>query len=366
MNNIQKLAQLGQSIWLDNIHRKMLESGELKRLTDQGVLGVTSNPSIFEKAIAGSVDYDEQLSVLIQEGASTNEIYEALVLQDIGMAADILRPIYDRTDGLDGYVSLEVSPELANETERTIEEAKRYFELLGRPNIMIKVPATQAGIPAIEELIAAGININVTLIFALSNYEDVTSAYIKGLERASQDGKNIHSITSVASFFVSRVDTAVDAALKEVDNQELQGKLAVANAKLAYARSKEIFSGEAWDQLVSMGARLQRPLWASTSTKNPAYSDVLYLDELIGPSTVNTVPPKTLESFLDHGTVSLTLESDVDQARDQLERIDNLGIDFDAITEKLQEDGVQAFAKSYRNLITAIDDKCEQMKAKAT
>ncbi|MGD2163607.1 MAG: transaldolase [Anaerolineales bacterium] len=365
MNNIQKLAELGQSIWLDNIHRKMLESGELKGLTELGVLGVTSNPSIFEKAIAGSADYDEQLKMLTQEDASTNEIYEALVLRDIGMAADILRPVYERTDGLDGYVSLEVSPELANETKQTVEEAKRFFDLLRRPNIMIKVPATDAGIPAIEELIAAGVNINVTLIFAISNYEKVAGAYIQGLERALQEGKDIHRIASVASFFVSRVDTAVDAALDQIDNHALQGELAVANAKLAYRRFNEIFSGSDWDRLASAGARVQRPLWASTSTKNPAYSDILYVAELIGSSTVNTVPPSTLESFLDHGNAVLTLETNVDQAREQLEQVRSLGIDFGAITSKLQHDGVEAFAKSYRNLIAAIDEKCKQMKVQA-
>lgn len=362
MNNIQKLADLGQSIWLDNIHRKMLESGELKALIDKGVLGVTSNPSIFEKAITGSADYDPQLRKLIEEGASTVDIYEALVLRDIEMAADELRPVYQRTDYLDGYVSLEVSPELAHDTDATIEEAKRYFGLLDRPNIMIKVPATDAGIPAIEQLIAAGVNVNVTLIFALSNYEDVAQAYIKGLQRAHGAGRELHSIASVASFFVSRVDTAVDEALNDAGNETLLGKIAVANAKLAYQRFHEIFSGENWRTLASAGARVQRPLWASTSTKNPAYPDTLYLDALIGAQTVNTVPPATLDSFLDHGQVALTLQEDVDAAREQVEGLARAGVNLEAITDKLQVDGVAAFADSYRKLIDAIEEKCTEMK----
>ena len=365
MNKIQSLADLGQSIWLDNIHRKMLETGELQDLIDTGVLGVTSNPSIFEKAISKSSDYDEQLKAMLAEGSNTDEIYEALVLQDIAMAADTLKQVYDRTDGLDGYVSLEVSPELAEDTDGTIEEAKRYFSSLDRPNIMIKVPATDEGIPAIEALIAAGVNVNVTLIFARSNYEKVARAYLAGLKRASESGKDLLGIASVASFFVSRVDTAVDSALEDSGNQDLQGKLAIANAKLAYKRFKQIFNGEEWQRLAGSGARVQRPLWASTSTKNPSYPDTLYVDELIGPSTVNTVPPETLDSYLDHGEVQANLERGVDQAEQQLTELKELGIDFDAITRKLQEDGVEAFANSYRNLLAAIEGKCERMKAQS-
>jgi transaldolase len=364
MNKIQEITDLGQSIWLDNIHRKMLETGGLQNLIDEGISGVTSNPSIFEKAIAGSTDYDDQLISMLGQKASIIEIYEALVLRDIGMAADTLKQVYDRTDGLDGYVSLEVSPELADNTKGTIEEAKRYFTLLNRPNIMIKVPATEAGIPAIEALIGAGVNVNVTLIFARTNYEDVAQAYINGLQRAENAGIELHGIASVASFFVSRVDTAVDKMLAEIGNEKLQGKLAIANAKLAYRRFKQIFNGSTWDRLEKMGARAQRPLWASTSTKNPAYPDTLYVDGLIGPSTVNTVPPTTLDSYLDHGKVALTLEQDVETAQDQFNQIKELGIDFNVITQKLQEDGVDAFAKSYRNLIDSINEKCKQMKVK--
>jgi transaldolase len=327
---------------------------------------VTSNPSIFEKAITGSPDYDEQLEDLIQSGASTGEIYEALVLDDIGQAADILKQVYDKTDGLDGYVSLEVSPELAHDTQGTIEEAKRFFNLLKRPNILIKVPATDAGIPAIEELIASGVNVNVTLIFAISNYEQVANAYIHGLQRALDAGMDLHSIASVASFFVSRVDTAVDAALADVGSKALRGKIAIANAKLAYQRFKEIFSGQDWDRLASAGAQVQRPLWASTSTKNPAYPDTLYMDELIGPFTVNTVPPSTLQSYLDHGKVDETLEPGLVDAKRQVQELKELGIDFGAITGQLQIDGVEAFANSYRNLLASIDQKVEQMTVQAS
>lgn len=362
MNKIQQLAELGQSIWLDNIHRKMLNTGGLQDLIGMGILGVTSNPSIFEKAIAGSPDYDEQLEKLVKAGSNAGEVYEALVLEDIGNAADILKKVYDRTDGLDGYVSLEVSPELAHDTQSTIDEAKRYFSLLNRPNIMIKVPATDEGIPAIEELIGLGVNVNVTLIFALSNYEEVARAYIRGLERALQAGIELHSIASVASFFVSRVDTAVDAALGEIGNEALAGKIAIANAKLAYHRFKEIFSDQVWDRLASAGARVQRPLWASTSTKNPSYPDTLYMDGLIGQSTVNTVPPATLEQYLDHGIVENTLEAGLDEAEMQIQALKDAGINFGVITQKLQVDGVEAFAKSYRNLLSAIDEKIKQMK----
>lgn len=361
MNKLKQLADLGQSIWLDNIHRKMLKTGGLGGLIEKGILGVTSNPSIFEKAIAGSPDYDEQLEELVQSGANTGEIYEALVLDDIGQAADILMQVYKETDGLDGYVSLEVSPELAHDTQGTIEEARRFFSLLKRPNILIKVPATDAGIPAIEELIASGVNVNVTLIFAISNYEQVANAYIRGLQRALDTGIDLHSIASVASFFVSRVDTAVDTALAEVGSEALRGKIAIANAKLAYQKFKEIFSGQDWDRLASAGAQVQRPLWASTSTKNPAYPDTLYMDGLIGPFTVNTVPPATLQSYMDHGNVDETLEAGLGDAERQVEELKELGIDFGAITRQLQVDGVEAFANSYRNLLTSIEEKAEQM-----
>lgn len=363
MNNIQKLNEIGQSIWLDNIHRKMLESGGLNELIEQGVLGVTSNPSIFEKAITASSDYDEQLQQLVVEDRSITAIYDALVLEDIQQAADILRPVFEETEGLDGYVSLEVSPELAHDSDKTVAEAKRYFNQLGRPNIMIKVPATEAGIPAIESLISSGVNVNVTLIFGLDNYEKVAKAYINGLKTLHSEGGELHSVASVASFFVSRVDTAVDQALDGVGDTELKGKIAIANAKLAYRHFESIFSGSGWQVLAEAGAKVQRPLWASTSTKNPAYPDTLYLDGLIGARTVNTVPPGTLDAFLDHGQVVETLSQDVDSAEDQVNKLTDVGVDLKAVTDKLQQDGVEAFAKSYRNLLAAIGEKCESLKA---
>ncbi len=363
MTKLHELAQLGQAIWFDYIRRSFTDSGDLQKLLDQGVRGVTSNPSIFEKAIAGSADYDDDLRRLVDEGKSVEEIYEALVIDDIQKAADLLRPLYDESGGVDGYVSLEVSPTLAHDTEGTIAEAKRLFAVLGRPNVMIKIPATPAGISAIEAAIGAGINVNVTLIFSLAQYEAVSEAYLAGLEKLAATGGDVNQVASVASFFISRVDTAVDAALEKAGHTNLQGKIAIDNAKLSYARFRERFSGERWQKLAQAGARVQRPLWASTGTKNPSYSDTLYVDSLIGPDTVNTVPPATLQAFLDHGQVALILETDVAGARARLARLSELGIDLDAITQKLQDDGVAAFAKSFEALMASIETKREQLLA---
>ncbi len=363
MTKMHELAGLGQSIWYDNIRRALLDHGDLQALVEAGVTGVTSNPSIFEKAIAGSADYDEALEELVREGRSETELYEALAIEDIQRAADILRPVYDRTEGVDGYVSLEVSPTLAHDTEGTIAEARRLFGAVDRPNLMIKVPATPAGIPAIEALISEGININVTLMFSLAHYNAVTSAYIAGLEKLASTGGDLSKVASVASFFVSRVDTAVDRALDEVGNEELQGKIAIANAKVTYARFHEVFGGERWERLAARGARVQRPLWASTSTKNPIYPDTLYVDALIGADTVNTVPPATLDAFLQHGTVAATLESEMDRAREQLAQLADLGVDLEAITEMLQEEGVASFASAFESLMSSIAGKREQLLA---
>jgi transaldolase/glucose-6-phosphate isomerase len=357
MSKLHDLSKLGQSIWYDYIRRSFITSGELKSLVDGGLRGVTSNPSIFEKAIAGSADYDKTLRELVAQNKSINEIYEALVSQDISRAADILRPVYDGTKGLDGYMSLEVNPKLAHDTKGTVAEAKRLFAALNRPNLMIKVPATSAGIPAITELIGAGINVNVTLIFALENYKAVAEAYISGLEKLAASGGDLHKVASVASFFVSRVDTAVDAELAAKGNETLQGKIAIANSKVAYSISKEIFSGGRWQKLAKAGARMQRLLWASTGAKNPSYPDTLYLDQLIGADTVNTVPPATLNAFLDHGVVAATLEQSLDTAKTQLAQLADLGIDLKAITQKLQDDGVAAFAKSFESLMAGIEEK---------
>jgi transaldolase len=369
MSKLDQLAELGQSIWLDFIRRSLITSGELKALLDEGVRGVTSNPTILNQAIAGSNDYDRDVRRLAAEKGSLKEIYEALALEDIGNAADILRPVYDRTEGLDGYVSLEVSPRLAHDTGGTIDEARRLFGALGRPNVMIKVPATPAGIPAIETLIGDGININVTLIFSLQSYRAVIDAYLTGLENLAASGGDPSRVASVASFFISRIDTSVDRQLDALQAQDpdspllgsLKGKIAIASAKAAYALFKESVAGERWKRLAARGARVQRPLWASTSTKNPAYPDTMYVDLLIGPHTVNTTPPVTLDAFRDHGTVALTIEDGLDESREQLAQLAELGVDLEAITQDLLDDGVAGFAASFDSLLSSIRDKIDQL-----
>jgi transaldolase/glucose-6-phosphate isomerase len=364
MTKLHKLAEFGQAIWLDYIRRSFIEKGDLSELVESGLRGLTSNPSIFEKAIAGSRDYDDALEDLSQAGRSPQEIYEALAIADIQMAADVLRPVYDDTDGVDGYVSLEVSPDLAHDTEGTIEEVRRLFDAVSRPNVMIKVPATPEGIPAVETLIGEGINVNVTLMFSLDQYDQVAEAYISGLEDLDASGGDVSGVASVASFFVSRVDVMVDRMLDDIGTaaaQELKGTIGIANAKMAYQRFKATFEKERWSRLEEKGARLQRVLWASTSTKNPAYSDTLYPDNLIGPYTVNTLPPSTLEAFRDHGTVALTLETQMVTEQARLERLSALGIDLDAVTDRLLEEGVQKFADPFADLMESIEDKLEQL-----
>ncbi len=357
MTKLHELAELGQAIWLDYISRSLMASGELQELVDQGLRGVTSNPSIFEKAIAGSADYDEDLNRLVRDGRSVAEIYENLAMSDIRSAADVLRPVYEKSGGADGYVSLEVNPALAHDTGATIAEARRLFASLERPNVMIKVPATPAGIPAIETLIGEGVNINVTLIFSLEQYEAVATAYIAGLEKLALAGGNVGRVASVASFFISRIDTAVDKALEEIGNTEIRGKIAIDNAKIAYRRFREIFQGESWEKLAARGGRVQRPLWGSTSTKNPTYPNTLYVDSLSGPNTVTTLPPATLDDFLDHGTVAATVDIDVEGARNRMAELAELGIDLDAITNKVLDEGVASFAKSFEGLIASITEK---------
>ncbi|HRE47880.1 MAG TPA: bifunctional transaldolase/phosoglucose isomerase, partial [Aggregatilineales bacterium] len=348
---------LGQSIWYDNIRRLFLENGEIARLIEAGVLGMTSNPTIFEKAIAGSTDYDADMRRLVEAGETPNAIYEALAVGDIRRAADLLQPVYEETNGVDGYISLEVNPLLAHDTEGTIREAQRLFALVGRPNVMIKVPATPEGIPAIATLIAGGININVTLIFALDKYREVMDAYLAGLEKRLAVGGDLTRIASVASFFVSRVDSAVDKLLAAKGNTDLQGKVAIANAKVAYALFQTVFSGTRWAKLTEAGARVQRPLWASTGTKNPAYPDTHYVDTLIGPDTVNTMPPATLEATLDHGVPAATIMQGMDTAHAQLAQLGALGIDIDGVTQTLLEEGVEAFKKSFESLMGSITVK---------
>lgn len=367
MNRLHELNRAGQSVWLDFIERGMVQSGELKELVSDGVTGVTSNPSIFQQAITTSEAYAEDLQELATEGKDAKAIFEELAVADIQSAADILRPVYDKTDKYDGYVSIEVSPDLAYDTAATIAEAQSLWKSVNRPNLMVKVPATEAGIPAIEQLISEGININVTLIFSLARYKKVKEAYIKGLEKRLASGQSVAGIASVASFFVSRVDVNIDEQLSKLENAELQGKAAIANAKLAYAQFQEVFGqnrpNERWSKLEAAGAQVQRPLWASTGTKNPDYSDVLYVDTLIGPHTVNTMPPKTLEAFQDHGTVSRTVDVDVEEARQQLEGIEKLGISIDEVTDVLEEEGVQKFEDSFVQLLDAINEKREKLVA---
>jgi transaldolase len=361
MGKLHDLAELGQAVWFDYIKRSLITSGELQQLIDEGIRGVTSNPTIFEKAIAGSNDYDDDLKMLAKGGSSVNEIYEKLVGCDIAQTADLFKPVYDRTGGLDGYVSLEVNPKLAYDTPDTIKEARRLFRTLDKPNIMIKVPATDQGIPAIEVLIAEGINVNVTLLFSVDQYGKAAQAYIKGLEKHLSAGGTIEKLSSVASFFVSRVDTSVDAELDKLGSSDLLGKAAIANAKVAYERFKGIFSGRRWEKLAGKGARVQRLLWASTGTKNLKYSDTLYIDGLIGRHTVNTLPPATLDAFLDHGKVSSTLDIGLDEAKDHIKQLTKLGVDLDAITRKLEEDGVASFAKSFESLLNSLAQKKKEV-----
>jgi transaldolase len=361
VSKLQRLAELGQSIWLDYIHRELLASGGLKEWIERGLRGVTSNPSIFDKAISGGSIYDDDLRGLVAEKESVSEIYEALVLDDIGQAAGILYPAYVETKGLDGYVSLEANPNLAYDAGKTVDEIRHFHAALGRPNVMYKVPATSVGYEAIETLIADGININITLIFSLDQYESVADAYMSGLEKRVSAGRDISQIASVASFFVSRVDTAVDRALYELRETDIMGRIAIANAKMAYARFQELLGTQRWQRLADCGARIQRPLRGSTSTKNPSYPDTLYVDSLIGEHTVNTVPPETLRAYLDHGRVASTITKGMAEAKAHLARLAELGIDLDEITDQLLVDGVDAFAESYESLMETISAKKKQL-----
>jgi transaldolase len=355
---LKQLADQGQSIWYDNIRRGMLTSGGIQALIDEGVTGVTSNPTIFQKAICESGDYDEALQRLVAAGRSAPQIYDALTLEDIRMAADLFRPVHDRTEGRDGYVSIEVNPRLAYDTEQTLAEARRIFRTLGRPNVMIKIPGTEEGLPAVEAAIAEGINVNVTLIFSGEVYERVMEAYLNGLQRFIDAGNDPAKVSSVASFFVSRVDTAVDARLRdEHGTAELQGQAAVANTKLAYRRYEKMFNGPRFVPLRGQGARVQRPLWASTSTKNPSYSPTLYVDTLIGRDTVNTVPPATLEAIKAGIPVEPTLTQSLDQAQETANRLESAGISMKQVTGELRAAGVEAFADSFDKLLEDIEAK---------
>ena len=364
-NALQALRRLGQSVWYDNMYRALIGSGELQRLIDSGVTGLTSNPTIFEKAVSSGDDYDDSLIAYAKEGLSPEDAFEALAIEDIQAAADLLRPVYEETGGADGFASLEVNPHLAHDTEGTIQAAERLFSALGRPNAMIKVPATPEGIPAIRHLIGQGININVTLIFSLEMYAKVRDAYVAGLEDLVHAGGDPGTVSSVASFFVSRVDTAVDGLLQNCGEKvnHLLGKAAVSNARVAYQDFKKTFATSRFQALSAKGARVQRPLWASTSTKNPEYSDVMYVETLIGPDTVNTMPDATLAAFLEHGTARHSIEDDVHEARETLLALESAGISMDAVTTQLMHDGVKAFADSFDQLIENISAKRERLLA---
>ena len=368
-NPLLELRALGQSVWLDDIDREQLRSGLFGRLiAEDGLSGATGNPTIFEHSITHSTTYDEQMQQLITGSKSAQEIYEALAMTDVKTVADLLRPTYDRTNGQDGFVSIEVSPYLAQDTEKTLAEVRRFWQTIDRPNLMVKIPSTPAGVPAIRQALAEGININITLMFSLDNYRQVAQAYLSALEERRAAGKDISRIASVASFFVSRVDVLVDQLLEDkikatsanAEQQKLkalQGKAAIANARLAYQEFKRQFATPRFETLRQYGARVQRPLWASTGTKNPAYRDVLYVEELIGPNTVNTMPLKTLESFRDHGRVRLSVEEDIPQSQAVLTALEAAGIDYKQVTSQLQKEGVQKFIDSFDKLFHCIESK---------
>jgi transaldolase len=357
-SRLHELSEHGVSVWVDSLSREMLETGELKRLVhEDAVVGVTSNPTIFEKALSTGDWYDAQLRTELERTDDTKEVFFALAIEDIKRACDLLRPVWERTDGVDGFVSLEVDPDLAYERDATFEQAKLLTERVDRPNLFVKIPATVPGVGAIEDSIAAGRPINVTLIFSLERHAAVAEAYVKGLERLVAGGGDPTHVASVASFFVSRVDTEADRRLAEVGREDLQGRLAIDNAKLAYQHYLEVFSGPRWEALAAAGARPQRCLWASTSTKNPAYRDVLYVEQLIGPNTVNTMPFETIAAFQDHGECRETLTEGVDGARELLGELAAAGVDYNDVTDTLEREGVQKFSESFASLLEGIDAK---------
>ncbi|OFZ87086.1 MAG: transaldolase [Betaproteobacteria bacterium RBG_16_64_18] len=370
-NLLRRLGALGQSVWLDYIRRDLIESGGLARLVrDDGVRGVTSNPSIFEKAISGSRDYAGLIADASRQGRSAKAIYEQLAIRDIRDAADVLRTVHAESGARDGFVSLEVSPVLANDTEGTVDEARRLWREVGRGNLMIKVPGTPAGIPAIRALIGDGINVNVTLLFSQAAYEQAAEAYVSGLEALAGRGGNLGGVASVASFFVSRIDTAIDAELErkmagsaDAGLAGLRGRAAIANAKLAYRIYRDIVAGDRWRALAAKGAQPQRLLWASTSTKNPNYRDVIYVEELVGRDTVNTIPPATLDAFRDHGRVRESLVEDLDAARQVFAELQRQGISFAAVTDRLLDEGVKLFADAFEKLLAAVAAEAGSAKA---
>lgn len=358
-SKMMALLALGQSVWLDYLRRDMIQSGELAARVAEGLRGMTSNPSIFESAIGGSKDYDAALAQPAIRGKSDVDAFEAIAVEDVRSAADVFRTVYDSTDGADGFVSIEVSPKLARDTQGSLEEARRLWREVGRPNVMIKIPGTREGWPAIEKALEEGININITLLFSVEHYKAVAEAYLNAMEARIAAKKPVNRVASVASFFVSRVDSEVDKRLEKIGGAatSLLGQAAIANAKLAYELFGELFSGPRWMKIRDAGARVQRPLWASTSTKNPNYGDVRYIEGLIGPETINTVPPETLQLFEEHGVVRRTLTPNADDARALLAQIADAGVDFDDVTQTLEDEGIEKFDVSYRKLLGVISGK---------
>jgi transaldolase len=358
MNVLKRLSRLGQSPWYDNIKRSFLITGGLKRMIDEdGICGVTSNPTIFEKAINSSTEYDEDIQRLIRSGKTAREIYDELTIRDVSMAADILMDTFKKSNRMDGYVSIEVLPEYAHDVSRTIEDAKRIFRQIGKENIMIKVPGTKESPEAIRTLISEGVNVNVTLLFSLPHYEAIANAYIEGLKDRLRKGEDLNTVNSVASVFISRVDTTVDKILAEKGIKQLMGKAAVANAKMIYQRFKEIFSDEDFSELEAKGAHTQRVLWASTSTKNPAYNDIKYVEELIAKDSINTIPDVTLAAFRDHGKPAITIEDGLEDAKETLINLASFGIDINDICQQIQDEGLDAFQASFDKLIDSIEAK---------
>jgi len=366
MNPLKALEAMGQSIWLDYMKRSLVTTGELQRLIDSdGLRGLTSNPTIFQKAVEGSQDYDDLFREWAPKGRSAGEVFEALAVRDIGDAARTFRPVWERTKHRDGYCSIEVSPTLAHDTAGTVTEAHRLWKRLGVPNVMVKIPGTVEGVPAIEQCVSEGLNINVTLLFSQDAYVAVAEAYIRGLEKRAARGDDVSESASVASFFVSRIDTLVEKTIAAREKtatpqqrtlfDEIAGKVAIANAKQAYEKYKKLFSGPRWQKLADKGAKTQRVLWASTGTKNPKYSDVLYVEELVGPDTVNTIPPATLDAFRDHGKVKRTLDQGLDQADAVMRKLEQAGISMKAVTEQLVDEGVKSFDDSFQKLLSAVD-----------
>ena len=364
-NRLREIEALGQAIWIDNLNRQLLDDGTLARLFEEdGLTGVTSNPSIFEKGMGHSDRYDDAFREALSDTDDPQEIFERLAYADVRDAADLLRPVFERTKGLDGYVSFELASSLAFDAEGSIEAALHHREAIDRANVLIKVPGTAEGVQAFEELTARGVNVNVTLLFAVERYRDIAEAFLSGLERRLDAGESIERSASVASFFVSRVDTKVDAKLEELGREDLRGRAAVANAKLAYVAFEEIFSGERWQRLENAGARKQRPLWASTSTKNPDYPDTLYVDDLIGPHTVNTMPDATIDAARDHATAERTIDKDVDEAQRLVDELREAGVDLDDIVlQQLPDEGVKAFGEAYDSLLDSLRQKASDLAA---